>query len=168
MRGVKPTRLGLWKTCTSCEAVLPLDEFHQNKASPDGRHSMCKTCKNAKARKKYKDKVEKPRKKYLSYRERHLQTHYGISVSQFDSLLKKQNYCCAVCGKHSDDEKKSLHVDHDHKTGEIRGLLCNFCNRQIIGRHRNPDIFEAAAKYLRGGTGWFVPKKRPKRRRRKK
>ena len=64
--------------------------------------------------------------------------------------------------------KRRLCVDHDHKTGEIRSLLCVFCNRYVVGRHRTPDLLAAAAKYLEGPfTGWFVPVKKKKRRRRR-
>lgn len=170
MNGEKPIRVGqLWKSCTECEAVLPLENFHSNKSSPDGRHSRCRICKNNASKARYELNKEgvllNQKQKYASARERHLKTKYGMTCTQYNQLLEKQDYSCAVCKKHSDDETKSLHVDHDHVTGEIRGLLCNFCNRQVIGRLRNADIFENAAKYLRQGTGWFVPKqKRPVKR----
>jgi len=167
MRGNKPTRIGeFWKSCTECEKLLPLDEYHKNKDSPDGRHSICKVCKNNKARKTYSEKeLRQKRPSYASSRERHLLRTYGINISTYNKLLRSQKYCCGVCGKHQDDEKKSLHVDHNHETGEIRGLLCNFCNRQVIGRHKDPEIFKSAAKYLSKGTGLFVPKKKTTRKR---
>lgn len=167
MRGNKPVKVGeLWKTCTECEKLLPLDEFHRNKDSPDLKHSKCKVCKNTQAREKYHaQEIKNARPSYASSRERHLLRTYGINMQTYSEMLAKQDFCCGVCGKHQDDEKKSLHVDHNHETGEIRGLLCNFCNRQVIGRHKDPEIFRAAAKYLSKGTGLFVPKKtRPKKR----
>jgi len=53
---------------------------------------------------------------------------YGLTLHDYYSLLKKQNMCCAICGKHQKDFNRLLSVDHDHKTGEIRGLLCSNCN----------------------------------------
>lgn len=102
-------------------------------------------------------------------REYRLKRTYGITLAQYDSLLASQRDCCAVCGKHRTKEKTNLHVDHDHKTGEVRGLLCSYCNLRVVGRHRDAGLFEAASRYLRGPfTGWIVPPKRPKKRRRRK
>lgn len=108
-------------------------------------------------------KKQTPRDKYLL-------RVYGITELEYNSLLKKQGNCCAICGKNKTQEKRNLAVDHDHKTGRIRGLLCSFCNQRLIGRHRDPVLFEAAARYLHedSGTQWFVPTKKRKRKRRKR
>lgn len=63
----------------------------------------------------------------------HLQRAHGITLEQFDALVKKQNGCCAICGRveidgHARQNSEWLHVDHDHATKKIRGLLCNNCN----------------------------------------
>jgi len=63
---------------------------------------------------------------------------------------------------------KRLSVDHNHKTGEIRGLLCYRDNKFVIGRHTDPEVLERAAAYLRSHTGWFVPPKVKKKRRKKR
>lgn len=95
---------------------------------------------------------------------------FGISVQQYDELLKQQNGGCAICDRpNADSRGHRLHVDHDHKTGEIRGLLCASCNKDLIGRRTDPDLFHRAAVYLSSEhTGLFVPKDAPKRRRRRK
>lgn len=98
-------------------------------------------------------------------RARHLLKKYGITEDQYDELLRRQEECCFICQRHYSKFKYKLCVDHDHHTGAIRGLLCQFCNRRVIGRHRDADIFERAADYLRRGTDWVVP---PKVKRRKK
>lgn len=61
---------------------------------------------------------------------RDLKKRYGITVEQYDLLLKSQKGVCAICGGNNLDEKR-LSVDHDHNTGEVRGLLCNTCNRKL-------------------------------------
>ncbi|WP_425305234.1 endonuclease domain-containing protein [Bradyrhizobium erythrophlei] len=77
---------------------------------------------------------------------------------------------CGVCKRPHQEFRTNLAVDHDHHTGEIRGLLCINCNRRIIGRHRTPAgevLLRHAAEYLEGPyTGWTVPTK-PKRKRRR-
>lgn len=93
---------------------------------------------------------------------------YGITPEQYQQLLEKQNYSCAVCGKHETDFARKLAIDHDHQTNEIFGLLCQTCNHTLIGKHRNPELFLKAAEYLRQGTGWIVPDRKKKKRGRKR
>lgn len=101
----------------------------------------------------------------------YLKRTYGISLDEYNELLQKQEEKCAVCKRHKDEFSHGLAVDHDHKTGEIRGLLCTHCNHRLVGRHRETDILKAVISYLEGDfTGWFVPakKKKPRKNRRRK
>jgi hypothetical protein len=93
---------------------------------------------------------------------------YGISLEKYWEILHSQDDQCKVCKKHISEAKRLFAVDHDHKTGEIFGILCDYCNRQLIGRIRKPELFLAAAKYLEKGLGLFVPPKKKKKRKRKK
>src|SRR3990167_7430782 len=95
----------------------------------------------------------------LKSKEYHLLRNYGISLSQYNSLRRKQKYSCAVCKRHESEFKISLAVDHDHKTGEIYGLLCYYCNRFRIGRNHDLLLANSIAKYLKKGTGLYVPVK---------
>lgn len=79
-------------------------------------------------------------------REAHLKYTYGITTEDYNRILEEQNGKCAVCGK--PPKTTRLAVDHCHKTGKIRGLLCSYCNRRVIGRH-TLEILEAAVRYLR-------------------
>lgn len=85
---------------------------------------------------------------------------YGITLDQYNQLLKSQGGGCGICGKSPEDEGKALAVDHDHKTGEVRGILCSYCNHRRIGRHNDWTIVQKMADYLKTGTGWFVPKRK--------
>lgn len=158
------------KVCTKCKIEKTLEEFHVNNRRKDKRNGVCKDCKNAYSRnnfkrypssqKEYRSEYLKPRYSKESSRERHLRIYYNLTQDQYDELLRKQSGCCAVCRKPAEHFKHRLAVEHDHHTGEIRGLACGSCNRRIIGRHRSPDIFYNAAKYLEGPyTGLFVPEK---------
>ena len=95
----------------------------------------------------------------------HLRRRFGITTEQYDELLFRQEGCCGVCGKHHTSFSTRLAVDHNHKTGELRGLLCNYCNHRLIGRHTEASLLRKMAEYLEGGTGWFVPTKPKKKRR---
>ncbi len=50
-------------------------------------------------------------------------------------FFEKQKGCCAICGKHQSQFKMRLALDHNHRTGKLRGLLCYRCNKFIVGRH---------------------------------
>lgn len=105
--------------------------------------------------------------KKKSARYYHLRQKYGITEEQYNRLLEKQKGCCAICDRHSSEFKTRLSVDHNHFTGELRGLLCNYCNRRVVGRHRDGDLLRRLADYVEQGTGWFIPKKRRPKKRKK-
>jgi DNA-directed RNA polymerase subunit RPC12/RpoP len=100
-------------------------------------------------------------------RERHLKARYGITEAIYNKMLKQQGSKCGVCRRPAETFRTRLCVDHNHKTLEIRGLLCHHCNHRIIGRHTDPELFRAAYEYLSNGTGLFAPPKKKKRRRSK-
>ena len=72
-------------------------------------------------------------------------TRHGLTAAQFKAL-SDTHAVCAIC--HCHDE--SLVIDHDHHTGQIRGLLCNPCNRAIGMLGDDAEVVQAAADYLRG------------------
>lgn len=67
----------------------------------------------------------------------------------FDSLYQIQGGSCAICKRHQLDLGRTLHVDHDHKTGQIRGLLCDICNGKM-GVLEDMTFIEKGKKYLEG------------------
>ena len=85
---------------------------------------------------------------------------YNLTVGDLEEMLKAQNHRCLGCGRraHSDlvnigGEKKSrsklgLVIDHDHNTGEVRGLLCNGCNIALGQCRDDPEVLRALADYL--------------------
>jgi len=104
----------------------------------------------------------------MTSRERHLKRLYGITLDQYNELLEKQNQRCAICDRHKDEFKTNLCVDHDHLSGLIRGLLCTYCNRRLVGRHRDSRILRRIADYIDQHTGWKVPDVKRRARRKKK
>lgn len=75
----------------------------------------------------------------------HLKAKYGIPYGTFDRLMQEQDGRCAICRRQHD---RTLHVDHDHETGIVRGLLCDTCNRGIGYFHEDADRLRAAAFYV--------------------
>jgi hypothetical protein len=103
-------------------------------------------------------------------RNKYLLKKYGITSAQYEEMLAKQNGNCAICGQHHTKFKMRLSVDHCHKTQEVRGLLCFICNRFIM---KTIDLYQSrilpALTYKETAhTGWFVPPKVKKKKRRKK
>jgi Recombination endonuclease VII len=80
----------------------------------------------------------------LKRRARNLK-RYGITEAQFQAMWERQHGLCDICTK---PLPARPHVDHDHRTGRVRGLLDWWCNR-LLGTHRNtPMMFRNAARYL--------------------
>lgn len=78
-------------------------------------------------------------------RKRHLRALYGMTVEAYDEMAKAQEWCCAIC---RDPVVGPLHVDHDHATGCVRGLLCSNCNTALGKFKDDPKVLEAAIAYI--------------------
>jgi len=91
----------------------------------------------------YKENMteERRRRQYLRY-------HYGITLEEYATLLDEQGERCAICGMTPEDNGRRLCVDHDHKTGVVRGLLCLCCNTVLGNARDNPKILRTGALYL--------------------
>lgn len=149
--------------CSKCKETKEPEEFYNNSVSKNGKASQCISCATEVTKDWGQRNAERLRRN--NYR-----IKYGITVEQYDSLLKEQNFCCAICDRHESEFKRRLAVDHNHVTREIRGLLCNYCNHRVVGRHRDGAKLRKIADYIEQGTGWFVPvkKKTPRKRRKLK
>jgi Recombination endonuclease VII len=147
------------KKCTDCKLLRPKVEFSKNRTRPDGLQSTCKPCgqkrwseyyqKNktevlavaAVYRANNQDKTKAAAAKWRAEqpaeysRELHLMREYGITGAIYDRMLLEQGGVCAICGTsdpgRSKGKPKSWCVDHNHETGQVRGLLCGPCNRAL-------------------------------------
>jgi hypothetical protein len=77
-----------------------------------------------------------------------LKYRFGIDMADYDALLEKQGGVCAVCKQEDPVKGRALAVDHNHKTGKVRGLLCSKCNKGIGLFKESPELIEKAIKYL--------------------
>lgn len=80
-------------------------------------------------------------------RKYHLRTKYKITTEDYDKLLLLQNNSCAICLR--ENKEKYLSIDHCHKTGVIRGLLCRNCNLALGYLNDDIELFNNAINYLR-------------------
>lgn len=154
-----PLPLDTPKTCRKCGVTKTLADFSlSRRATPTGcevYRSDCKPCCSARALRWFADN---PERTLEANRRRNLRVNYGLSLDDYQALLRKQGNVCAVCG---DDEpnahgrtgkKFRLSVDHCHKTGAIRGLLCQRCNRAIGLLRDDPVLLRRAISYLLSAT----------------
>lgn len=116
--------------CSGCKILKSVDEFNKNRSRP-GYDTRCRTCKAA------------------THREAHLRRKFGMTLDEYDALLKKQNNACAICKKQQAHRPgTNLPIDHCHTTGKVRGLLCDFCNQGIGSLMDSPELLRVAADYL--------------------
>jgi hypothetical protein len=104
------------KRCPDCGKYKPLSEFPRNRRTKNGFATYCKPCHNARGH-------ESRKRLYGSSRHYHLKRRYGIGAKEVEELIREQGDVCAIC-----DRPNPEHVDHDHATGQVRGVLCFNCN----------------------------------------
>lgn len=116
------------KKCKLCKEDKCESEYY------DKRRTWCKTCSR-----EYRN--TKGRNKQLLER-------YGINIKEYNDMLVKQNYCCAICNKHISELSVNLAVDHCHTSMKIRGLLCFNCNSGLGRFKDNTEFLLKAVTYL--------------------
>lgn len=84
----------------------------------------------------------------ICHAERQLVRRYGITLAEYDTMLDSQQGRCAICGTTEPSNAGRFHVDHNHISGEVRGLLCSSCNMGIGKLQDSPIILRSALKYL--------------------
>lgn len=114
------------KACTKCRVVQPLENFHKDKRTRDGRQSSCKTCYAG------------------ALRSGALVRKYGITAEDYEAMVAAQRGRCPVCKEQPD----RLVVDHCHRTGKVRALLCDRCNRLLGVADDDPQLLKAAVGFL--------------------
>lgn len=139
------------KECCKCKQELSLHAFNKRKGSKDGYQNICRECSKQKSKDYYYENQERLlAKAKLRARSNHLLDRYGITEYDYNWLLLKQDGTCAICNDIC-LTFDNLSVDHDNKTGKVRGLLCNNCNTGL-GRFRDdPKIMIKAIEYLEKG-----------------
>jgi hypothetical protein len=156
------------KCCTRCGESKPLDSFFVFTRRRPGqrdrieRMSWCKSCKHGRVRAHRARLADlgiiKPRKFYPGgKREARLQRHYGITTAQVEAQIQSQEGRCCICGVSfsTTTPNVSANVDHCHRTGLLRGVLCRQCNLGLGFFRDQIDFLERAVKYLADGGAWL-------------
>ena len=87
-----------------------------------------------------------PEKVRAQKRREHLKSRYGLTESEFNTILTQQNGKCAICLE--DPDRRGMAIDHCHKTGKIRGLLCHHCNSVLGHARESLRVLSRAVSYL--------------------
>ena len=88
-----------------------------------------------------------PEKKKLSSKKSWIKCKYGVNYQDYISMHIEQDYKCKICDRHANNFKYGLTLDHNHKTGKPRGLLCPACNG-LLHVVENKEFYDKAIKYL--------------------
>ncbi len=169
------------KKCTKC-GPKPASEFGKNKTKTDGLATECKEC----VRKAGKAYYAAHKEKWVAYqakreadpqfavkakeasarhrlsptntiRLRYLKDRYGITPEQYFAMEDAQGGVCAICRRQARGSDRRLHVDHNHITDKIRGLLCFNCNAGLGNFADNIEWLRAAIAYLERDIDSGVP-----------
>ena len=126
------------KRCPSCKRSKSVEDFPRNRSSRDGLAAYCKPCHN-------RIMAENKKKLYGGQCSYLLNLRNGVSSAQLEWLKLQQGGLCAICR-----EAPAVHVDHDHRTKEVRGVLCFNCNRglgylddDLVTLYRAADYLES-------------------------
>jgi hypothetical protein len=88
---------------------------------------------------------------FRNHKHRSRMKRYGLTNAEFNAMWESQNGCCAICNVKLEPRGRSKHsaaIDHNHKTSEVRGILCRGCNHGIGSLGDSPSVLIAAARYL--------------------
>lgn len=151
-----------FKVCSTCKENKDTNLFYKNKSNSSGFTSQCKNCADTSSRGSYnknrKKRLDNSKNWRVNNKDRrkdsHLKRVYGITLEKYNEMLLYQHNLCGICeqpenaigGK--DKKHIQLSIDHDHKTGRVRGLLCNNCNRGLGLLKENVEYLQNAILYL--------------------
>lgn len=161
------------KVCIKCQKRKKLLAFWKQDDGKYGVTSRCKKCrakqikinkeKHADRFKQYADTYYQKNKDNPEFKRKRrstlLKSRFGINLEKYNKILLSQNNRCVICKKHKDNEKRALCVDHNHKTGHVRGLLCNYCNGRLLrylqdNKNRAAGLVKYLSKALKNDTNW--------------
>jgi hypothetical protein len=137
------------KVCTICGETKSVSDFHFTVKERGYLASRCKPCAQEYARTyNHLRRLLHPGEVASADRWEAIRRKYGITQEDYEELFAAQDGVCAICGKEESNGK--LSVDHDHETGDVRGLLCRLCNLGLSYWKDDPGLLLSASQYLSG------------------
>lgn len=132
------------KVCPKCKTEKSSSEFRPRKKKGGiGLQSWCRECEKLYTRQWQRERGPQPYSQTMY--EQRIKRQFGLTPEQYQSLLTKQANVCAGCKRPSN---RRLAVDHDHETGEVRGLLCHKCNYALGYVNDSPNLLRDLASYV--------------------
>lgn len=131
------------KVCTNCKESKEVSEYHKRTSVKNGLDSWCKSCKTV-YRKDYflrNQEKEVTRSRLKAWKNANIQ----LTMDEYLTACEKLQNHCEICGNNT----QTLHVDHNHLTGKVRGFLCGSCNRALGLLKESPIVVEKALIYLK-------------------
>lgn len=154
------------KRCPACKEVKPISEFtgqHREQRGGKWYWTYCRCCNSGKCREQLRKRIASGkaradnRRRYKKRRWERLLAQYGVTQEQYEKMESDQCGLCVICRQPETKTYKGvlcrLVVDHDHKTGKVRGLLCRSCNVAIGNLKDDPEVAQRATDYLRSNKG---------------
>lgn len=143
------------KGCSRCRQMKPFSDFHKDRTNTKGRGLAyyCKECANRNTREYNQNNKNNPeyrRRKKASY----IKSMFGIPLEQYETMLKEQDYKCAICKTDLPTQGTFTHLDHCHSSGKIRKFLCTNCNRGLGHFMDSKENLLAAVEYLAAHTDY--------------
>jgi hypothetical protein len=139
------------KKCAGCGTARSLDQFVRDSRSADGLKRLCKPC-DEKVSREYRERSEVKSRETIRLRDHNLEFNYGVSSAIYDAISASQDHKCAnaACSATRADMEtsKGFHLDHDHKTGVVRGVLCRGCNVTLGNAGDSASVLQGLIQYL--------------------
>lgn len=156
------------KYCPRCKREKPVDSFGKRTNRPGQYSSYCRKCLASYYQKRYQNLTTTQKlaiqKRHAAYQRKWYEKNrrhvldqqcsqkYGLSVSDYRELCDHAKNVCQICGQPETityrKRKRALVIDHNHKTGKIRGILCNKCNTLLGYANDSVNRLKVAIKYL--------------------
>ena len=137
------------KRCRICGRELPVSCFYKRGDSLNRYRGECKECHSKKSKVYYKEHKAEHRAVSRRYA---MKKHYGMTEDDFNALYESQGGKCAICGKPLNKvggaRDQVAHIDHDHETGKVRGILCRLCNIGLGSFRDSLELMDKAKAYL--------------------
>lgn len=133
------------KLCSRCKELKPTTEYYKAVERHDGLRSECRSCCTKAHRESYKrNKDSWVKRSHDQNKTARIKSKYGISREEYDSITSNP---CTICGA-----VENIVLDHCHKTGKVRGALCQSCNVGLGGFKDDVVKLENAIRYLKDNT----------------